>query len=101
MTEQYAGTIDLSTFAISVETLFSLDSGLDCVKKISYLREDSGKELSDAGELVVSGGRRTYSFAYLEGTPNFEVSQKGIQLKEYPWHEFEFAAWHIPLMWNY
>ena len=81
MTEQYAGTIDLSTFA--------------------YLREDSGKELSDAGELVVSGGRRTYSFAYLEGTPNFEVSQKGIQLKEYPWHEFEFAAWHIPLMWNY
>ena len=101
MTEKYAGTIDLSTYAISAETLFSLDSDLDCVEKISYLREDSGKELSDAGELVVCGGRETYSFAYLEGAPNFEVSQKGIQLEEYPWYEFGFPAWHIPLMWNY
>lgn len=101
MTEQYVGTTDLSTFAISVETLFSLDTDLDCVKKISYLREDSGKELSDAGELVVSGGRMTYNFAYLEGTPNFEVSQKGIQLEEYPWYEFEFAAMNISLIRNY
>ena len=101
MTEQYAGTIGLSTFAYYVETLFSFDSDLDCVNKINYWGEGPSKELSDTGELIISGARRTYSFAYLEDTPNFEVSQKGIQLEEYPWYEFEFAAWNIPLMWNY
>lgn len=101
MTEQYAGTNGLCTSNYFIETLFSFDSGLDCVNKINYWGEGSDKELGDAGELIISGAKKTYSFAYLEGAPNFEVSQKGIHLNEYPWYEFEFAAMNISLIRNY
>lgn len=101
MTERYAGTNGLCTSIGSIETLFSFDSDLHCVNKINYLGEGSDKELSEADELVMSGTRKTYSFAYLEDAPNFEVSQKGIQLEEYPWYEFEFAKMYISLIRNY
>lgn len=101
MTERYAGTNGLCTSNCSIETLFSFNSDLDCVNKINYWGEGTDKEFSDAGELVMSGARNTYNFAYQEDAPNFEVSQKGIRLEEYPWYEFEFAAMNISLIRNY
>ena len=100
MSEEFAGTVDLSTFVNSSETLFSFDSELNCVQEISYWGEGSGKEVSDVGELHINGEKETYHFAYLEAAPNFDLPQKGIHLDEYPWYQFMFARNYIPLMWN-